>query len=740
MADEGFKRKLAAILSADVEGYSRLMDDDEEATVRTLTSYRNAITDLVQQFRGRVVDAPGDNLLAEFTSVVDAVNCAVEIQRDLAERNTELAYSRQMQFRIGVNLGDVIEEDGRIYGDGVNIAARVESLAEAGGICISGRAYDQVENKLGLEYENLGEHQVKNIARPIRVYRVLSYPGAAAHRVVQAKETLGRKWRNIGFAAAAIVIIAVAIGIWQFYMRRPTVEPASVEKMAFPLPEKPSIAVLPFDNMSGDPEQEYFSDGLTEEIITALSSVPELFVIARNSTFTYKGKPVKVQQISEELGVQYILEGSVRKSGEKVRITAQLIDALKGHHLWAETYDRNIEDLFAVQEEITMKIITELQVKIIGREEARLRAPCSENLKAYLKYLKALDHLYRNTKEENVAARRLAEEAIALDPGYACAYSLLGGTHMMDIHFGSTSSPKRSFATAKKMVDKAIDLNPSLSGPHGVLSSIYGTVGQYEKAIVEAEKALALNPNSIIANKAMGFILRRSGRPEESIPFLKTVIRLDPFSTRHFPFLGWSYFQIGQHEEAIGVCKRATVGNPNDLNAHLCLAAAYSAAGSEEEANAAASEILRITPKFFLEKYSKTIQYKKQADKELIISNLRKAGLPDKPPLPLPDKPSIAVLAFDNLSGDPEQEYFSDGIAENIITALSKVGELFVIARNSSFTYKGKPVKVQQVSRELGVRYVLEGSVQKLMLKMGSISGLRTMIVILRIYLKSRMK
>src|SRR6056300_454871 len=245
MADEGFKRKLAAILSADVEGYSRLMDDNEEATVRTLTSYRSAIIDLVQQYRGRVVDSPGDNILAEFASVVESVNCAVQIQRELAERNAELPDSRRMEFRIGVNLGDVIEEEGRIYGDGVNIAARVESLSEAGGICISGRAHDQVENKLGLEYEDLGKHEVKNISRPIQVYRVLSLPGAAAHRVVQAKDSLGRKWRKIAISAAVAVVVVGALVIWQFYMRSPSMEPASVEKMALPLPDKPSIAVLP---------------------------------------------------------------------------------------------------------------------------------------------------------------------------------------------------------------------------------------------------------------------------------------------------------------------------------------------------------------------------------------------------------------------------------------------------------------------------------------------------------------
>ena len=712
MADEGFKRKLAAILSADVEGYSRLMDDDEEATVRTLTAYRAAIADLVDQFRGRIVDTPGDNILAEFISVVDSVNCAVEIQRELAERNAEMPDNRRMEFRIGVNLGDVIEEEGRIYGDGVNIAARVESLAEAGGICISGRAHDQVENKLDLEYEDLGKHEVKNISRPIQVYRVLSYPGAAAHRVTKAKEDLGRRWRKIGFSAAGIVVFVVLLGFWLTYTHRPVLEPASVEKMAYPLPDKPSIAVLPFDNMTGDSEQEFFSDGLVEEIITALSSVPEFFVVARNSTFTYKGKPVKVQQISEELGVQYVLEGSVRKSGEKVRITAQLIDALKGHHLWAETYDRNIEDLFAVQEEITVKVITELREKITGSAQIRFAEPCSENLEAYLKYLQTNELTQRFNRTDNAKAKRLAEEAVALDPEYACAYSLLGMIHRMDVFLGSTSSPARSLATAREMVDKAMEINPSLAGPHGILSFIYLTMGQYENAIAAAEKAVALEPNNRIANIAMGIVLVQAGRPEESISFIKKTMRIDPFSTSYLGYLGLAYFLAGQHEEAIQVIN-TQLDKTKDFRSSLILAAAYSAAGRDEEAHRVASKILEMNPKFTLEQFSKSLQYKNPEDKELIISNLRKAGLPDKPPLPLPNKPSIAVLAFDNLSGDPEQEYFSDGISEEIISALSKTDQLFVIARNSSFVYKGKPVDVKQVSRELGVRYVLEGSVRK---------------------------
>jgi TolB-like protein/class 3 adenylate cyclase len=341
MAKEGFKHKLVAILSADVEGYSRLMYDDEEPTVYTLTAYRNAIADIIQQFRGRVVAAPGDNVLAEFTSVVDAVNSSVEIQRELAERNAELPYNRKMEFRIGVNFGDVIEEESRIYGDGVNITARVESMAATGGICISGRAYDQVANKLGLEYEYLGEHQVKNISTPIRVYRVLSLPGAAAHRVVQAKDAVRKKWhrKTIGGAAVLMALLAGAI-IWNGYFRSPPVEKASDEKAPSPLAEQPSIAVLPFANLSNDPEQEYLCDGIADQIITSIAKIPYITVIARNSSFAYKGKNVNVQHIAGYPGVRYILEGSLQRDNENVRINTQLIDAETGGHLWAENYDR----------------------------------------------------------------------------------------------------------------------------------------------------------------------------------------------------------------------------------------------------------------------------------------------------------------------------------------------------------------------------------------------------------------
>src|SRR5512139_549552 len=362
MTTQEVKRKLAAILSADVKGYSRLMGEDEEWTVHTLNTYKDMMRGLIQQHRGRVVNAPGDNVLAEFASVVDAVQCAVEIQQVLRAKNAVVPENRRMEFRIGINLGDVIEEEDSIYGDGVNIAARLEGLAEPGGICISESAYQQIENKLPLRYDYLGEHEVKNIAKPVRVYKAQIEPEAVA--------------------------------------RKP-LEVASREKMAFPLPDKPSIAVLPFVNMSRDPEQEYFSDGITEEIITALSKSPYLFVIARQSTFTYKGKPVKVKQVAEELGVRYVLEGSVRRSGEKVRITAQLIDAMTGYHLWAERYDRYLKEIFALQDEIALRIMKTVHEKLQPGDYVRILGRGVGNLEAFLKAMEAREHFFRANKEDN---------------------------------------------------------------------------------------------------------------------------------------------------------------------------------------------------------------------------------------------------------------------------------------------------------------------------------------------------
>jgi adenylate cyclase len=627
MADEGFKRKLAAILSADVEGYSRLMDDDEEATVRTLKTYRAAINDLVQQYRGRIVDSPGDNILAEFSSVVDAVNCAVEIQRDLAERNTELAYNRQMQFRIGVNLGDVIEDDGNIYGDGVNIAARVESLAEAGGICISGRAYDQVSNKLGLEYENLGEHQVKNISTPIRVYRVLSHPGAAAHRVVQAKESLGRKWRKIGFSAAAIVLVAVALGIWQFYMRSPSIEPASVEKMAFPLPDKPSIAVLPFDNMSDDPKQEYFSDGISEDIITTLSKSNQLFVVARNSTFTYKGRPVKIKQVAEELGVRYVLEGSVRKSEDRVRITAQLIDAISGHHIWAERYDRDIKDIFALQDEITMKIVTVLRVKLTDGEQVRIWSKNIKNLDFFLKRMEARSLWVKGGKESHIRFGQVAQELIDMAPEFPAGYTALGWHYWYLAMSGK--SPRESVAKAFKLAQKALSMDEYNSFNYALLSNLYTMMRQYDKAITAGEQGVAFNPNGALNHCALGITLSFASKLDEAIDQFKQAIRLDPFPEYYFfTHLGRCYRMKGQYEEALSEFKKALHVRPDAMFNNVQLAAIYALLERQEDADAAVKKVLEMAPSYSLENV-KAYPYKNQADLKLLIDALRKAGFPE---------------------------------------------------------------------------------------------------------------
>jgi adenylate cyclase len=559
---------------------------------------------------------------------VDAVKCAVKIQQTLKTKNAGLPEDRRMNFRIGVNLGDVIEEEDRIYGDGVNIAARLEGLAEGGGIYISGTAFDQVKNKLSVGYQYVGKQTVKNIPDPVRAYKVLMEPEAAG-KVIGEEEPKPTKWGWKTVAAGVLALVVLAGGlVWNFYLRAPRIEPASVEKMVYPLPDKPSIAVLPFVNMSDDPKQEFFSDGMTEEIITALSKVPDLFVIARNSTFVYKGKPVNVRKVSEELGVRYVMEGSVRKAEDQVRITAQLIDALTGHHLWAERYDRDLKEIFAVQDEITMEIMTALQVKLTEGEGVRMWAKGTNRLDAYLKVLEAMENVLRFNKESNVRARQLAKEAIDLDPQYAWAYTILAATHMFDVWLRTSTSPKQSIAQAIELAQKALAIDESLGKARGLLGFLYTMTRQHEKGIAECERAITLDPNSDTAHNYLGLALRFGGRPDEAIPVIKKAIRLNPFAPSAYLFnLGLSYILSGQYEEAIAECKKATTRDPNNLIAQVALTAAYGLSGRDEEARATASEVYRIDPKFSLEYYSKTLVYKNQGDRDLIIDALRKAGL-----------------------------------------------------------------------------------------------------------------
>ncbi|MGC9976735.1 MAG: tetratricopeptide repeat protein [Syntrophales bacterium] len=469
--------------------------------------------------------------------------------------------------------------------------------------------------------------QVESVPEKEAIQSLAEVPAAPASPI----RKLGRSRQFWGVLVTVIVVIAgvAAMAIWKLHLRPASVKVASTEKMAFPLPDKPSIAVLPFTNMSNDPKQDFFSDGLTEEIITALGRVPKLFVIARNSTFTYKGKPVKVQQVSEELGVRYVLEGSVRKDGDNIRISAQLIDALTGNHLWAESYDRNLSGIFAVQDEITKKIITSMQVKLTEGEQAQSAARGTNNLEAYLKCLQGRELNRRHNPESTALARQLAEESIALDPMYTRAYALLALTHLNDYWMGIGKSPKDSLERSMELLQKAIILDDTYALAHAILGYTFSMTRQHDKAVAEGEKAVALNPNSADSHMFFGKTLTLVGRYEESIPELKTAIRLNPIPPNIYLFsLGLSYALTGQYDEAITWCEKAVRQEPNSWSAHIFMAAIYGQAGRDKEARIEAAEVLRINPKFSLEKYAKIIILKNQEDEErAFIAPLRKAGL-----------------------------------------------------------------------------------------------------------------
>ena len=635
MADRGFKRRLTAILSADAVEYSRLMSENEEATVATITSYREVLSTLIQQHNGNVLDSPGDNLLAEFVSVVDAVQCAVAVQKEIKARNDELPENRRMQFRIGINLGDVIQEQDRIYGDGVNIAARLEGLSEPGGICISKTAFDHIESKLPYGYEFLGDQTVKNIAKPVAAYRVLMEPRVTVAGEPEKNKQLSMKKMPILIGIAAVVVLAIAVGIWQLYSRRPTIEPSSMEKMAFPLPEKPSIAVLPFNNLSDDPAQDYISVGITENIISALSNISDMFVIASDSTLTYKGKPVKIQQVSEELGVRYVLEGSAQKSGNRVRVNAQLIDATTGHYLWSEKYDRELHDIFALQDEITHKIIVELQVKLTEGEQARVSQKSTTNLEAWSYANRGLAIWMRISKENNAKAMELFEKAVELDPNYVWAWVRLAWTHVVAADRGWSQNPSEHFKMFLEISKKVLAMDESNSDVHALLGLAYLLQREPEKAIAEGEKALVLGPTNAQAHVLLACSMNDVGRFDDAIRLVEKAMRLHPYYPAYYlSWLGGGYRMTGRYEDALTVYNqlldRSQKGEFPVVDAHLYLVDLYTEIGKEDEARAHAAEIFKIEPGFSLKRIRSinTYDYTDPALLERRLKVLRKAGIP----------------------------------------------------------------------------------------------------------------
>jgi len=587
-------RKLAAILAADVVGFSRLAGADEDRTLARLRALRSDLIDpTIAVHNGRVVKRTGDGALVEFRSVVDAVRCAIEIQNAMAERNAGVADNRRIVFRIGVHLGDVVEEaDGDLMGDGVNIAARLEGVAEPGAICLSEDAYRQVRARLDLAISDLGETRLKNIAEPVRIYSL--QVGAPA----QAKPLAPDAGKPV---------------------RKPN--PA--------LPDKPSIAVLPFANMSGDAEQEYFADGISEDIITALSKLPQLFVIARNSSFTFKGRNVHIGEVGKSLGVRYVLEGSVRKSGARVRITAQLIDASTSGHMWAERFDRELTDIFAVQDDVTTQIVSALALNLSAGDRQNIAAEHTDNQEAYDCFLRGRELWWVHGRAANAEAEKLLQRAIELDPGYAPAFAFLAAAKVNAYASGWTASPAEALEEADKAAKLAVRLDERYPFALWALAGVRIWQRRHDEAVDAAERNVAYNPSFAEGQGMLGFILHYVGRSEEAVKCLERAMALDPYCTDMvLHFHAQATYQLGRYPEASSLLKRRILRNPETDASRALLAAAYGQMGMVEEAREAWRGLMRVNPDYSLEHRRKVLPYKNPDDFERFVEGLRKAGLP----------------------------------------------------------------------------------------------------------------
>lgn len=592
MEEKRVERRLAAIFAGDVAGYSRLMGIDEEGTLAALKAHRRAVVDpKITEHRGRIVKTTGDGLLVEFASVVDAVRCAVDIQRLMVERNAEIPEDRQIQFRIGLNVGDIIIDDKDIYGDGVNIAARLEGLAEPGGICVSRVVRDQVRDKLDFFFEDMGEQQVKNIARPVRTHRIR----LETHSV------------------------------------EPTGATVAAVSASRPLPQKPSIAVLPFANMSGDAEQEYFSEGIAEDIITNLSHNHSFFVISRSTSFTYKGSAVDVAKVGRELGVRYVLEGSVRRAGNRARITAQLVEAASGHHLWADRYDRELADVFAVQDEISRNITGAIAPGIMAAEIQQAQRKDPHKLDAWDRMMRAHWHIRRFTREDLAEARRLLEEAIAFDPTSAMAYADLAFARHFEAVFGWGDGPAESHARLGEAARKAVAVDDSDAMAHTALAIFDLFSGRHEEARRRLDRALQLNPNSEFARGYLGASYAFGGNYEAAMPHLDEAIRLSPRS----PLLvlwyickAWVALTVKRDDEAVTFADRAREANAEFPDIYAVLASAHGHLQNDPAARAALDDLSRRMPGITASDERLNRPFARAADRDRFLDGLRKAGAP----------------------------------------------------------------------------------------------------------------
>ena len=576
------ERKLAAVLAADMAGYSRLMEADEQGTLARLRTHRIELIDpAVAKNQGRIIKTTGDGMLVEFQSVTDAVKCAVEVQERMRRRNADVADERRIQFRIGINLGDIIFEDDDIYGDGVNVAARLEQLAEIGGICVSAAVHDQVSDRIDVAFEDLGEKSLKNISRPVRVYRV----------ALDAPPDAGAS--GTGALPRAVV--------------------------------KPSIAVLPFANMSGDPEQEFFVDGLTEDILTELSRRHELFVISRNSTFVYKGKAVNIREVAQRLGAQYLVEGSVRKAGDRLRVTVQLIDTASDTHIWAERYDRQLDDIFAIQDEVTSAIVATLPGRVEAAQHELVARKKPSNMAAYECLLAAKVLHHRSTRNDNIEAHKLVSRALEIDPDYAHARAWRGCILGQAWGYGWCEDRDATFEEARAEANKALALDDNDADVHRILAAINITRGDLNRARFHQEKALALNPNYDLVVVQMGELLTWLGNPQEGIEWIEKAMRLNPHHpARFWSHLGKAHFAARHYGEAIEAFSRLSA---MDATQHAYVAACYGWLGDLTAAAAHVSRIRDLDANFRIDSFLATMHYANDADLEHLREGLEKAGL-----------------------------------------------------------------------------------------------------------------